>query len=324
MSPTPDPNHAVVPCPADRHPIEVLFLGEDNMPLPGILVELQKSPEVTLLRRTAGDGIARFDGLPAGSYRAAFPELDRDAWKLVRQEPIPDESSGDADWGSPAPRPNTETTHTVLPGDCLSNIGFDYGFAPTTVWEYGPNAGLRGLRSSPHVLLPGDSVAIPALRERAQSVNTAIRLVLIRIGVPEILRIRFVTHGLKPRADLPYLLEIETAGSEPVDSREGTTDADGYIIQPIPPNATTGRILLGSGVDIEEYPIRLGHIDPLTSLSGVQGRLENLGYDCGDGNGEANEATRSALELFQREHDLPVTGEPDTATQAKLESMHLS
>lgn len=314
---------AVQPCPVKRSPIEIVFLGENGEAVSGILAELQRGG-TALLCRTGSDGLARFDGLEPGSYHVAFPELDQDAWKLVREEAIPDRSSGDATWGAPADRTSTEVAHTVIPGDCLSSIGFQFGFTPDTIWHYGPNAELRAHRKSPHVLLAGDQVRVPALRERRHPVKTATRLVLVRVGIPEVLRVRFVTHGLKPRAGLPYLLEIETADGSPALSREGVTNGEGYLIEPIPPNAVSGRVLLGSGVDIEEHPIQLGHIDPVDEVRGIQGRLINLGYNCGELTGEWNQLTRAAVVLFQQEHNLPVTGEADAATKAKLETIHLS
>ena len=56
--------------------------------------------------------------------------------------------------------------------------------------------------------------------------------------------------------------------------------------------------------------------------SGVQGRLSNLGYDCGDEHGELGPVTRSALRAFQETYEMTVNGEADSATREKLQEKY--
>ncbi|MEM8557407.1 MAG: M48 family metalloprotease [Bacteroidota bacterium] len=54
-------------------------------------------------------------------------------------------------------------------------------------------------------------------------------------------------------------------------------------------------------------------------LAWVQGRLNDLGYDCGSVDGLMGPKTRSCLRTFQSNHGLAVTGETNAATVATLE-----
>ena len=83
-----------------------------------------------------------------------------------------------------------------------------------------------------------------------------------------------------------------------------------------------GRLTLGEGEEEEEYELRLGDIDPITSISGVQRRLKNLGFDCGAVDGKLSTQTSEALGEFQAKHELEVTGQPDQATRERLRTEH--
>ena len=69
-------------------------------------------------------------------------------------------------------------------------------------------------------------------------------------------------------------------------------------------------------------PLRLGTLDPLDDLVGVKQRLANLGFECGDRSREATAALDGVVRHFQSTYDLPVTGEVDDATRAKLRDVH--
>jgi peptidoglycan hydrolase-like protein with peptidoglycan-binding domain len=60
----------------------------------------------------------------------------------------------------------------------------------------------------------------------------------------------------------------------------------------------------------------------VAETSGVQQRLNNLGFNAGSEDGEMNDATRKALAAFQKAAKLPETGEADAATLGKLASLH--
>lgn len=201
--------------------------------------------------------------------------------------------------------------HQVQQGESIAAIAGRYGLLPETIWQDGANADLRQRRGSPNILHPGDVIVIPDKRLRQESAATEQRARFKRHTRQARLRLRLV-DGDQPRADADYLLEIDGK------SIRGRTDGDGVLDQPLPPGARSGTLTMGT----EVLPLDFGHIDPITEVSGVQGRLNNLGFACGEPDGVVGEPTREALRAFQAQNGLNVTGEIDDATRAKLEEMH--
>ena len=199
--------------------------------------------------------------------------------------------------------------YTVRQGDCIESIAQEYGHFWQTLWEDPNNAEIRNKRQDPNVLFQGDTVFIPEKMVKEESGATEQKHRFRRKGVPSMLRLHLLTDD-QPRANELYTLEI--------DGRifSGTTDAEGRLEHPIPPNAKKGRLVLSASN--EEYPLHLGHIDPIDEISGLQDRLNNLGFDCGNEDGNLGHKTKTALEMFQSKYDLSITGNPDKATRDKL------
>jgi peptidoglycan hydrolase-like protein with peptidoglycan-binding domain len=68
----------------------------------------------------------------------------------------------------------------------------------------------------------------------------------------------------------------------------------------------------------------LAALEPVTLLEGVQQRLNNLGYWCGDPHGTLGDGTRRALRKFQRRCGLTESGEADDRTRTLLLAVHCS
>lgn len=205
--------------------------------------------------------------------------------------------------------------HVVRAGECTSSISKTSGHFWETIWNDGANAQLRETRKDPNVLLPGDHINVMPLRPKTETGATQMRHRFVRRGEPAFLRLTLMDDD-QPRANQPFTLEID--GNE----TRGTTDPEGKLSVPIPGNAKSGRLLIGPEGQQEEFPVKLGHVDPISELSGVQGRLNNLGFGCGPADGKAGPATHAALARFQEANDLKVTGELDEQTRAKLLEVH--
>lgn len=201
----------------------------------------------------------------------------------------------------------------VKEGECISSIAMDTGHFCDTIWDDPANAELRETRKDPNVLLPGDRVHVPELRKKDDTGQTEMRHRFVRKGWPEMLRIRVLLDG-EPRGNEPYTIEID--GS----TFEGMTDADGKLSCPIVPNARRANLRVGVEPDVSRYTFTLGAMDPIEHIRGVQGRLINLGFDCGAIDGICGPKTEAALREYQKSRKLPVTGEPDETTRKQLQA----
>jgi LysM repeat protein len=196
------------------------------------------------------------------------------------------------------------TQHTVQQGDCLSNIAEQYGIPWKTLWNHPDNADLKQSRKDPNVLYPGDTVNVPDkdLKEESRAVDA--RHKFKKKGEPTHIKIRLLLDD-EPRAGLRYQLVVNGTTSN------GSTDNGGYLREAIPPDATTGVLIVGAGTAQEIFQLGFGTLDPIDTDSGVRGRLEALGY-------EVQEDLAPAVRAFQAKEKLPVTGVIDDSLRAKL------
>ncbi len=194
--------------------------------------------------------------------------------------------------------------YEVKQGDCISSIAYEYGFFWETLWKHANNADLKQRRKDPNVLLESDVVHIPDLTPKDEPGGTEQRHRFRLRGVPAKLKVQVLSDD-KPRANEPYQLLVDGRWTR------GPTDADGVVEQPLPPNARSGKLIVGEAEARQIYPLSFGAIDPLTEESGIRDRLINLGYD-------AENDLPGAIRAFQKKEGLSVTGEVDEATRNKL------
>lgn len=204
--------------------------------------------------------------------------------------------------------------HSISGGDSVESVAFDNGLYWPTVWDHPANATLRSLRKDqPNILQEGDQLFIPDVTAKEVEKTVDARYRFRRKGVPTQIKVRFTMHGDQPRADIGFSM---TAGKH---TSTGRTDADGWIQFSAMPDVRTGTLTLETG---ERYEFDIGTIRPASSIDGVQRRLRNLGNYDGPLDGTLNDALRVALRRFQAVCGLPVTGKPDRATVAEIESRH--
>ena len=213
--------------------------------------------------------------------------------------------------------------YIVADGECVSSIAFENGFFWQTLWNHPANAALKTLRKNPNVLMTGDVVHIPDLTIKQEPGATETRHKFMLKGVPEKLRMKLLDSKHQPRANLDYVIVIDG------DSRRGQTDSNGELIESIPPDAKTGKLVIQAPPKPGQPPpppeviqLKLGSLDPITEPSGLRSRLANLKFYRPPANGDVDAATTAALRAFQKKQGLPVTGAPDDATLAKLQELH--
>ena len=204
--------------------------------------------------------------------------------------------------------------YIVRQGDCIESIARCFGFFWRTIWYHPSNSEMRNQRHNPNNLLPGDTVYIPEKREKQESGATEQKHRFLTKGVPSKLRIRLLGDDDEAIADTSYLLKIDGQ------LFSGETDQNGWLEHTIPPTAKRGKLTVENGVG--EFELDLGYLDPPETISGVQARLNNLGFYCGAVDGLWGPMTAAALKSFQLINSIELTSKPDKMTIAVLKKLH--
>lgn len=288
--------------------------GEDNPhgagagPAPGGQLTTRVNKAFT---RPSGVGPASA-ALPAGdpAEQDSFSGRLADHLESV-DSPAPDPEPLTAEETPVSHGPVGTGAYVVRPGDCMSSIAAEHGHFWETLWDDPGNAELRQVRRDPNLLREGDRVTVPPLRQKSETGAPEMRHRFRKKGQPETLRLRILEDD-KPRANEPYVLDVD--GEQTI----GTTDADGQVVRAIKPTARRATLRVGQGTAATEYVFQLGDLDPLSELSGVQARLNSLGFACGPVDGVWGPRTRRAVESFQAHYRIPVTGQVDEATRQRL------
>ncbi len=198
--------------------------------------------------------------------------------------------------------------YQVKQGDCIFSIAVEHGFFADTIWNHPNNAELKKEREDPNVLMPGDVVFVPdkQLKEVSEPTNQVHKFKCK--NTPKILSIQ-LKYIETPLKNLDYTINID--GQE----KKGKTDGEGWLKQPISPNAKVAKLTLSDGT---QFQLKLGNLDPVDEITGIQGRLNALGLYESSINGQLDEKTKFAVALFQLLNELEVTGETDETTKDLL------
>jgi hypothetical protein len=212
----------------------------------------------------------------------------------------------------PYVEPRPETTYTVKDGDHVSGIAQSFGFDDyTTVWNDPGNSDLQQQRTDPHVLQPGDSLTIPEVKAQpaANKPTSAKHPFQINLS-PLKLRLTLLDLAAKPMKSAP----VTVAGTSL------TTDGNGLVEATVDKSAKDATLeSAGSEVDLS-----LGGLNPSddTSDAGYKGRLFNMGFLWDDTVADSDDEMLIALQDFQAQYKLTVSGQLDDATKAQLLQVH--
>jgi N-acetylmuramoyl-L-alanine amidase len=255
------------------------------------------------------------DGVPVPNrpYRVIAPDgqtyqgqLDSHATAFVRNIP-----AGSCQVYCPDYPPHGPSTYVVQPGDHISGIALQNGFEDyTVVWGHGKNADLSGKRDVAHALNEGDEVYIPELKSTLANKPTGAKHTFTIKLSPLKLRVKLLGTDMKPIKNAAC-----TLGGTAL-----TSDGDGVVEIPVDKLATASTLTV-DGTDQAMSIGRLNTVDDATQ-AGWKARLYNLGFlidpTVPDGDGEL----LFALQDFQAEHSLDVSGTFDDATKSKLKDVH--
>jgi N-acetylmuramoyl-L-alanine amidase len=307
LPPRTDTEHYVV--------IEAVTDAVPAKPVAGLQLELVIADGEVKWARTGADGVARVERIRAGRAVIRVLGLDGEMWRPL-----------DGDACVPSANGERIRTHVVKRGECLSRIAHQHGIRRwQRIWDHPKNERLRKRRKSPHVLHPGDEVAVPGVdvHEIIRSTDATHRIAVDRDSrVPLLVHVR--SHAETTCADVAW--SLFDSNDREVALAEGRTDAQGRLRALVPVRCETLLLLVhepemawelqvGALVAEREQPDG-GEL----LVSGIQGRLQGLGFDCGPIDGIKGPRTIRALAAFQEltMGQAAATGELDIQTADRL------
>jgi hypothetical protein len=160
--------------------------------------------------------------------------------------------------------------YVIRQGDHLPALAYQFGFDADDVWNDSANDDLRNLRSDPNLLAPTDVLYIPNQTDKSPA-----------------------THFLETGQTNTFTSDEPTIGVVVVfaDSDRGSqaftvtelpelaglsTDGDGCAKFDVPISLQEVSVVFTS--DGATFDVKVGHLDPINTLTGAFQRLQNLGY----------------------------------------------
>ena len=210
--------------------------------------------------------------------------------------------------------------HTVAQGECLSSLAKQHKLQSwRRIYDHPENAAFRQARPNPNVIYPGDVVYIPDMELRNEDRPTDQRHKFVVGPDRTLLRIVVADGDGHPYTQHDYRLAV---GDK---VHEGKTDARGMVEHQIEPDSSSGELTVwwrGSPGRRCTWKLSIGHLDPVDRMTGIQARLNNLGYQSGPVDGIRGPITTGAVKRFQTKHRLAVDGIPGPITQGKLREVY--
>lgn len=216
--------------------------------------------------------------------------------------------------------------YIIQQGDTLLKIAKQFGMSSSkALYMHSSNAEFRKLRPDPNLIFPGDQITIPddetsvfsglpdrrhvfVYSESGASEKEWLRLAMKDSDGQNVSGIRatLVTSGQSLEAIVSEegILEIDLTDT---DEQEGelqvfTTEA--------------------SADPSHRFQLQFAHLDPIDTISGIQSRCNNLGFDCGTVDGLLGENTHRGVRAFQSAQGLTDDGKPGPKTQASLQKAY--
>lgn len=188
-------------------------------------------------------------------------------------------------------------------GDYLAKIAHAHGIRDwRTLYEHPANESLRDNRPNPNMLAEGDQVYLPQFKKDEHAAETNERHTFDVPLEHNRLKVQLRRSDGEPFANVECVLKI---GDDQFDL---STDGDGQLVHEFLPADAEKATLEFEG---QVLSLLIGHLDPVSEVSGVQGRLRNLGYYIGPCTGTMDDPTSAAIAAFKREHGL---GDDDQLT----------
>lgn len=208
--------------------------------------------------------------------------------------------------------------YKVQPGDYLSKIAHEHGIADwKAVYNHPQNASFRQLRPNPNLIAPGDELFIPDRGSKSLPAQTGSPGRFKAHRASNTLQVKLLDHAGSPLANHDCKLEYDGA------SHAVKTDGSGVLHATVPPSLDEAVLR----IDGIEMTLAIGHLNPMercpdNGVSGVQGRLSNLGYYAGAIDGLGGARTRAAVRAFRKANGLRESEDIDQTLIDALRSKH--
>jgi len=211
-------------------------------------------------------------------------------------------------------------TYIVKSGDCFASIAKQFGFHDADIiYQHPANAELKKQRANLHILKPGDKVCIPDKKAKSIELTPNACTVLTIKGLLTELKLLIADFDGNPLANTDYQLDV--AGALYL----GRSDDSGMLVQKIDAIAKKAELTLfldAHKKDTLFWSVDLGGLTPHFEISGMQARLNNLGYFCANESGDIDSTTNNAINAFKINNGLTNDAIIDHALLSKLVSVY--
>lgn len=214
--------------------------------------------------------------------------------------------------------------HKVVQGDSLSSIAKRYGFSSIDeIYNHSSNSDFKALRTNPDIIHVGDEIFIPEINPAKYQAELNKKMTFIRKHPKETLSLllNFEEDEEKQGADINAILIVDEV------EYESKSDANGLVEWKLPKTSTrTGVVQLFLEPDQTEathaFEVKLGELNPVSENTGIQARLNGLGFYCGKIDNKLKEKSEAAIREFQEMNGLTIDGIAGTNTQQALENKY--
>lgn len=211
------------------------------------------------------------------------------------------------------------TEHVVQQGETLALIARKHKIADwKEIYHHPDNAGLRKQRPNPNILNPGDKIFIPQPKTKTMNVQTGKGHRFVVSSSGNKLKLKLLSADRKPLKDA--LVEVSlSAGKRKIPTgSQGLVEFD--LTRDDPIEIDLDVFEAGQNTPSYCYTVQLNQLDTVDSVTGLQARLNALGFPAGPVDGEMGDKTKSAVKRFQKSQgSLTVDGIPGPKTHAALE-----
>lgn len=192
--------------------------------------------------------------------------------------------------------------YVVREGEHLLQIATREGFDADSVWNDPKHDDLRKRGRTPDFLCAGDVLTIPdkprkwvaAKVGQVNAFTAKVPKVKVSVAFAGMANTACIVHGIPP-------------------PNAFATDGDGKLEFHCPVHVATVNVEFPNH---SRHQVGVGHLDPISEVSGQSHRLQNLGYL------RSGTSFAAAVAAFQQDQKLTVSGQMDDATRDTLEKSH--